>query len=368
MRLASLEVRNLRCLREVSELLPHPELNLISGPNAAGKTTFLEAIDLLARGRSFRSHQPRELITKGEKEYLLRGRVERACGEEKPASFILSQRRTPEKLELRCDGEPVKGWSVVAPRLAVQAIHPDSHTLIHGPPARRRAWLDWGVFHVEPEYRRNWASYQRALKQRNAALKSRNQDPTPWDRPLAEAGEALTAMRRRYLEEIQDPLEGFAQILLPGKNLAANYLPGYDESVGLEASLAAGLGSSRESGQTTTGPHRAELALVLDEMPAVRMASRGQSKLLSCCLLLAQVALFQELRDESCVLLFDDLSAELDGPRLGLLLEALSGSEAQLFATRIQDGPPGILPEGFEGRVFHVEQGVVSLTSESGSR
>ena len=363
MRLASLEVRGLRCLREVPELLPHPEFNLITGPNAAGKTTFLEAIDLLARGRSFRSHQPKELITKGEKEYLLRGQVEPAGRGKEPTPFTLSQRRTTEKLELRCDGEPVKGLSEIAPRLAVQAIHPDSHALVHGPPARRRAWLDWGVFHVEPEYRRNWASYQRTLKQRNAALKNRNQDPTPWDHPLAEAGEILTAMRRSYLEEIRDPLEGFAQILLPEKNLEINYLPGYDESAGLEGSLVAGLASSRESGQTTTGPHRAELALALDGMPATRIASRGQSKLLSCCLLLAQVALFQELRDESCVLLFDDLSAELDGRHLGLLLEALSGSEAQLFVTRVQDDPLSASPQGFEGRVFHVEQGSVSLTS-----
>ena len=364
MRLASLEVKNLRCLREIPELSPHPEFNLITGANAAGKTTFLEAIDLLARGRSFRSHQPKELVTKGEKEYLLRGRIDPGDGEEGAIPFTLSQRRTAEKLDLRCDGEPIKGLSDLAPRLAVQAIHPDSHALVHGPPARRRAWLDWGVFHVEPEYRRNWASYQRALKQRNAALKSRSQEPERWDPPLVEAGEALTAMRQRYLEEIRDPLEGFAQILLPGLTLEISYLPGYDESAGLAESLAAGLNASRESGQTTTGPHRAELSLALGGMPATRIASRGQSKLLSCCLLLAQVVLFQELRDESCILLFDDLSAELDEQHLGRLLEALSGSEAQLFATRVRNDPLEQFPEGVQGRVFHVEQGAISLTSE----
>ena len=364
MRLASLEVRDLRCLREIPELLPHPEFNLITGANAAGKTTILEAIDLLARGRSFRSHQAKELVRRGEKEYLLRGRVDPGDGEEEAVPFTLSQRRTAEKLELRCDGEPMKGLSDLAPRLAVQSIHPDSHTLVHGPPARRRAWLDWGVFHVEPRYRQSWASYQRALKQRNAALKSRNQDPGHWDHPLAEAGEALTAMRRRYLEEIRDPLEGFAQILLPGLSLETGYLPGYDESAGLAESLSAGLKASRESGQTTTGPHRAELSLALGGMSATRIASRGQSKLLSCCLLLAQVALFQELRDENCILLFDDLSAELDEQHLGRLLEALSGSEAQLFTTRVRDEPLGRFPEGASGCAFHVEQGVISLTSE----
>ena len=364
MRLASLAIRSLRCLREVPELLPHPEFNLITGANAAGKTTFLEAIDLLARGRSFRSHLARELVTRGEKEYLLRGRVEPGDGEENAVPFTLSQSRASEKLELRCDGEPLKGLSDLAPRLAVQAIHPDSHALVHGPPARRRAWLDWGVFHVEPEYRRRWASYQRALKQRNAALRSRRQDPGRWDPPLVEAGEALTAMRLRYLEEIQDPLEGFARILVPELGLSVDYLPGYDRTVGLAESLSAGLKASRESGRTTTGPHRAEISLTLDGMPATRIASRGQSKMLSCCLLLAQVALFQELRNENCVLLFDDLSAELDERHLARLLDALSSSEAQLFATRVRDGPPEGLPDGAPGRAFHVERGVVSLTSE----
>ena len=362
MRLASLEVRNLRCLRDVPELLPHPDFNLITGANAAGKTTLLEAIDLLARARSFRSHRPKELITKGEKDYLLRGQVEPA--DDGGTAFWLSQQRTSEKLELRCDGEPIKGLSDLAPRLAVQAIHPDSHTLVHGPPARRRAWLDWGVFHVEHKYRGVWAAYQRALKQRNAALKARHQDPTHWDRPLSEAGEALTAMRRSYLEEVLDPIEGFAQILLPGLSLELSFLPGFDESAGLAESLAAGLRASRETGQTTTGPHRAELGLMLDGMPAARIASRGQSKLLSCCLLLAQVTLFQELRSENCILLFDDLSAELDERHLGQLLEALSGCEAQLFVTRINDHPLDRLPEGAKGRAFHVEQGAISLTAE----
>ena len=362
MRLTRLEVRGLRCLQEVPEFRPHPELNLITGANAAGKTTLLEAIDLLARARSFRSHRPKDLITKGEDNYLLRGSVE--AGDGNAAEFTLSQQRTLENLELRCDSEPIKGLSQLAPKLAVQVIHPDSHALVDGPPAKRRAWLDWGVFHVEPEYRRLWAVYQRALKQRNAALKSREQDPAAWDPSLAEAGETLTLMRRGYLGEIQDLVDGFAQILFPGQTLETSYQPGYDEERGLADALAAGLRASQETGQTTAGPHRAEISVTLDEMPAARAASRGQAKLLSCCLLLAQVALFQDLRAEKCILLFDDLSAELDAQRLELLQEALSDTEAQLFATRVSDQPLEDLPAGAGGRVFHVEHGKILLTAE----
>ena len=362
MRLTRLEVRDLRCLREVAEFRPHPDFNLVTGANAAGKTTLLEAIDLLSRARSFRSHRPKDLIAKGASSYLLRGNV--AVGDEEAAEFTLSQQRTLDNVELRCDSEPLKGLAQLAPKLAVQAIHPDSHALVDGPPARRRAWLDWGVFHVEPEYRRSWAIYQRALKQRNAALKSRKQDPTVWDASLAETGEGLTTMRRGYLEEIRDLVDGFAQILFPGQVLETDYQSGYDEEQGLAGALASGLRASQETGQTTAGPHRADLIVTLDGMSAARAASRGQAKLLSCCLLLAQVALFQDLRAEKCILLFDDLSAELDAPRLALLQEALSRTEAQLFATRVSDQPLEALPPGAGGRMFHVEHGTVTLTAE----
>ncbi len=365
MRLSSLEIRGLRCLKHVPELELHPQLNLITGANAAGKTTFLEAIDLLARARSFRATQPRQLIARGESEYLLRGRVVPSVANTDEKGFQLSQRRTAEQRELRCDGENLKSLAELATRLAVQSIHPDSHALVHGPPAARRAWLDWGVFHVEPEYRRAWAIYQRALKQRNAALKARRQEPTQWDGPLAEAGEAMHAMRRSYLDEVRDPIEGFAQILLPGLQPEVDYRPGYDVRAGLAAMLAESLDASRAAGATSVGPHRAELALALDGLPAGRTASRGQTKLLSCCLLLAQVALFQELRGENCVLLFDDLTAELDAAHLGRLFEALDGCEAQLFATRI-GGPGERLPEAAAGRMFHVEHGTVSLTETGG--
>ncbi len=364
MRLVRLEIRNLRLLRSVPDLSPHPRINLITGPNAAGKTTFLEAIDLLARGRSFRSQSPGELVTRGEREYLLRGRVVSGDAGEGGVPFTLSQRRAGDALDIRRDGEPIKGLSGLAPMLAVQAIHPDSHALAHGPPGRRRAWLDWGVFHVEPRYRRVWSSYRRALKQRNAALRARGQNPELWDPTLAETGEELTSLRHRYLDEIRDPLDGFARILFPGVELEVGFLPGYDEDAGLAAALSAGLRASRESGRTSAGPHRADLRLELDGMPATRIASRGQSKLLSCCLSLAQAELFQELRGESCVLLFDDLSAELDETGVERLQEALSGCDAQLFATRVQGAPLEAFPES-AGRTFHVEHGVFSLTSGS---
>ncbi len=360
MRLTRLEIRGLRRLCEVPELEFHPELNLISGANAAGKTTLLEAVDLLARTRSFRARNPRELIAHGEKEYLLRGEVE-SPGPDGVRTVRLSQRRDADAVELRIDAEPAGGLAQLAARLAVQTVHPLSHRLVGGAPRLRRAWLDWGVFHVEPEYFPAWTAYRRALRQRNAALRSR-QDPRPWDAPLAQAGEVLGACRRRYLAAARDAIEGFAQILLPGHEVGLEYLPGFDAEAGLARALADGAEAAREAGHTAVGPHRADVALRLDGRAAAPFVSGGQAKLLSCCLLLGQAALFQELRGESCVLLFDELTADLDGTRQARLMEALAGCEAQLFITRTGSAPADF-PGGSAGRAFHVEQGRVSLTS-----
>ncbi len=361
MHLSRLEIQNLRCLKAVPELEFHPELNIITGANAAGKTTLLESIDLLARGRSFRSSRPRELITRGESGYLLRGQVCRRNSDEgEEEVFWLSQSRTPETLELRCDREPLSGLASLAARLAVQSIHPDSQALVHGAPRRRRSWLDWGVFHVEPAYRPVWAAYQRALKQRNAALKAR-QDPQPWNATLAEAGEAIDQYRCNYLDEVRDSIDGFAQILLPGQELNFQYRPGFDREEGLQKSLDTASAASRPALATEAGPHRADLEWTLDGMPAAHCASRGQTKLLVSCLLLGQVVLFQELRNQNCVLLVDDLASELDATRMGRMMEALSRCEAQLFASCVGE-ESGVFPLASGGQMFHVEQGAISLT------
>ncbi len=356
MHLSRLEVQGLRCLREVPELEFHATLNLITGANAAGKTTLLEAIDLLARGRSFRTDKARELITQGETHYLIRGQVQPEGAKEEAPPFWLSQQRTADSLELRCGQETLKGLADLAPRLAVQSIHPDSQALVHGAPARRRSWLDWGVFHVEPEYRSTWASYQRALKQRNAALKAQ-QNPQAWNAPLAEAGTLMDEQRDRYLAEARDSIEGFAQILLPGQQLEFAYRPGFDRETGLFEAL----NKSQSGIATDVGPHRADVELMLDGMPAARCASRGQTKLLAGCLLLGQIALFQEIRGERCILLVDDLAAELDASHMERMMEALAACEAQLFASCV-GGPSGAFPMASEGRMFHVEQGIISLT------
>lgn len=165
MSLRRLEVRDFRCIA-ATDLEFDGRCNLISGANATGKTSLLEAIFFLGRGRSFRTARNETLIRKGAEELLLTGRFE--AGESiRPVGVRYSR----EGFEARAGGNRIGSLAELASILPVQAIDPEVHRLVEDGPQERRRYLDWGVFHVEPRFVEQWRRYQRALKQRNAALR-----------------------------------------------------------------------------------------------------------------------------------------------------------------------------------------------------
>ena len=162
--------------------------NLISGANASGKTSLLESIFFLGRGRSFRTARNETLIRKGADKLLLTGRFE--AGESiRPVGVRYSR----EGFEARAAGDRIGSLAELATILPVQAIDPEVHRLVEEGPQERRRYLDWGVFHVEPRFVEQWRRYQRALKQRNAALRAESPEQVvrAWDPELVESGRAL---------------------------------------------------------------------------------------------------------------------------------------------------------------------------------
>src|SRR6202142_786046 len=167
MTLRRIQVSDFRCLRS-AELDLDPEFTLISGPNASGKTSLLESIYVLGRGRSFRTRRIDNLIRTGCERFIIYGQVE------------LPERRTGlgvegsvQGIRAKLSGERVSSLAELAAVLPVQIIDPEVHRLIEEGPSRRRRFLDWGVFHVEHEFVHRWQQYQLVLKQRNAGLKAR---------------------------------------------------------------------------------------------------------------------------------------------------------------------------------------------------
>ncbi len=345
----SFKVSNFRCLED-AELAFSPDFNLVYGSNASGKTSLLEALAYLGRGKSFRGASTSDLVQHGKDEFVLFGRVEKDGIQHK-----VGVRNSREGLEVRVDGDSNGGAAALAEALPLQVIDPEVHNLVAGGPEQRRRFLDWIAFHVEHEHLSVWRRFRRVLKQRNAALKSNAAAIQGWNAEFVELGHALDASRRRALDVAIDSLQEFGFELL-GTELGFEYRRGWKSGADLAAVLDDGLERDRQAGATQQGPHRADLKVSYDERQARKLVSRGQQKLLASAMILAATETAQTALERPLLLLLDDPGAELDGDSLYRLMAAVAGLGCQVVATSLEQG--GLkLPEG--ASVFHVEQGVL---------
>ena len=346
---------NFRCL-ENAELDLAPGFNLIYGQNASGKTSLLEALAYLGRGKSFRGAPTANLIRHGQTEFVLFGEVRRDGRTQR-----LGARNSREGLEVRVDGSDEGGAAALADALPLQVIDPDIHNLVAGGPEQRRRFLDWVAFHVEHDHLHAWRRFRRALKQRNAALKSRTGAAAirSWNAEFVELSLLLDASRRRSLDVAVGALSEYGEFLL-GTGLGFEYQQGWSKEKSLEAALEEGLERDLQQGTTQHGPHRADRKISYDERQARKLVSRGQQKLLASAMILAATDTAQSALERPLLLLLDDPAAELDAESLGRLLDAVSGLGCQVVATSLDRGG---LETPADTAVFHVEHGVLSPES-----
>ncbi|MBU2676001.1 MAG: DNA replication/repair protein RecF [Gammaproteobacteria bacterium] len=348
----SFKVSNFRCLQS-AELEFDRGFNLVVGPNASGKTSLLEALAYLGRGKSFRGASTTNLVRHGETDFVLFGRVE---GPGRPHS--VGVRNSREGLEVRVDGNSDGGSAALAAALPLQVIDPDVHNLVAGGPEQRRRFLDWVAFHVEPEHLATWRRFRRVLKQRNAALKAKTAAAAiqSWNHEFVSLGTALDESRRRALDVAADRLVEYGQRLLD-TTLGFEYQQGWKKDAELAAALEEGVERDLLMGATQHGPHRADVRVCYDERLAKKLVSRGQQKLLSSAMILAATDTAQTALERPLLLLLDDPAAELDAESLRRLMAAVAGLGCQVIATSLEAGalgpPPGTT-------VFHVEQGVLT--------
>ena len=354
MSLDALVIEDFRCVAR-AELELDSRCNLISGANASGKTSLLEAIFVLGRGRSFRTARTEILIRNGAEAFTLAGKVAGA-GRVRP----LGMRVGREGIEARVSGRPVNGLAELATVLPAQAIDPEVHRLVEGGPQERRRFVDWGVFHVEPSFVDHWRRYQRALRQRNAALRSRQPASVVrvWDPELIEAGQLVADYRRRYMEQLVPHVANVgARLLDEPVEIALNQ--GWSDERSLEEATKLSWVRDSERGLTHSGPHRADVTVRFGGAAARDRVSRGQQKLAAASLLLGQLRCDAEQGSDVAALLVDDPAAELDSSNLERLLTEVVSLPAQLFVTALdpRNAPLQYLPAG---RRFHVEHGSVT--------
>ncbi len=352
MGLRRLQVTDFRCLQAV-ELELDSRFTLVSGVNGSGKTSLLEAIYLLGRGRSFRTRRAARLIRAGADHFVIFGELEHGT-----SRLPLGIEGSAEGLRARIGGKDARSVVELALHFPVQIIDPEVHKLIEEGPGHRRRFLDWGVFHVEPRFIGYWQRYRQALSQRNAALKSGQRDELVriWNVELIQMGVEIAEARQRYLRSFT-PFASESTLRLLGLELELAYRPGWSQEFSFEDALRRSESLDRQRGATQVGPHRAELLIRMDGSLARDRISRGQQKLVAAALLIAQLRCFPATAALRPTLLLDDPAAELDSAHLQRLIDEVRLVETQLVVTTLDENFPAF---GKPGARFRIDQGLVS--------
>jgi DNA replication and repair protein RecF len=367
MTLKRLLIKDLRNLKAV-DICPSSRINLFYGENGSGKTSVLEAVNVLALGRSFRGHKHKTLINNGETAFVIFGKVASHDGVDLPLGV---SRRTDGSSSFKVNGIVVSSIADLANAFPVQVINSDAFLLLDGPPSVRRQFMDWLVFHVEPTFFQLWKDCQRCLKHRNtilrrdrmAGLKVPNQaELRSWDQELIYLTEQIHVLRERWVERCNKVFYQLIEDYVGIKGINIGYSTGWDSHKSYADALEEATGRDFQLGYTHVGSNRADLKIRVDSHNASELLSRGQQKLLVCALKIAQGFVFSEATGRKTAYLVDDLPAELDVGNRKLLANWLGVMGTQIFVTGV-DAAPLLetwhdMPE-LEIKLFHVEQGNV---------
>lgn len=356
MTLLKLDIHSVRNIHHAT-ITPSPRINFIYGENASGKSAFLEAIFILGRARSFRSASPKAVIHFDHDYLIVTAQAVTAQG----APLHLGVQMDQKTFICRINHQSTPNRAGLAYALPLQLIYPKSHELLEAGPQIRREFLDWGVFNNDRAFLPAWRNYKKALLQRNSLIKTK--DPQyihVWDKELAYYGTIVQDCRQNYLHQLTPVFIEIIGRFLAIEGIELKLLSGWDNAESLQQALENDIEKDIRYGFTHSGPHRADLQILINGKLAKDIISRGQLKLLVISLKLAQVQLLaSETGDPGCILI-DDFAAELDVFNRAKLLTQLTSMNCQAFVTATEVNEFGDLTKLKNYKMFHVEHGQVN--------
>ena len=335
-------------------------ITAVVGANGQGKTNLVEAIAWLARGSSFRGAAVDSMVRSTVDRSVIRAEVEdggRSTLLE--AELVVGSRN---RLQVNHNRVPRQGDFIGHVRATI--FGPDDLVLVKGGPAERRRFLDDLLVDIAPSNHGLRSDFDRILRQRNSLLRQAGGRDTPeistsldvWDSKLCEVGGDLAARRVELLKELAPVAGGLVKSLSSGRSeLEMAYECAWGEA-GLEESLARARPDDLRRGTSTVGPHRDEVSLSVDRLPARSHASQGEQRSLAVALRLAGHRVVTSSTGSDPVILLDDVFSELDPDRAAALISLLP--QTQTVVTTAGDLPEGVVAD----RRIRIEAGVVTTT------
>jgi DNA replication and repair protein RecF len=370
--LTSLSLTNFRSYRSL-DLPLGPGLTMVHGDNAQGKSNLLEAVYLLAIGKSYRATTERELVSWEAADAggyaIVAARVSRGDGPWELRVGFDCAGGAPSGVvkRIRVNGAPKRASELVGVMTAV-LFSAEDIDLVFGSPQGRRRYLDILLSQQSRHYVQALQRYQRVLLQRNHLLRAMREgragadELTFWDDSLCREGADVLSARYDAMERLA-PLvsEAFARLAGGEQALSVSYAATtpWDERPSPELfaqALALTQAQERAAAMTVVGPHRDDLRLELGDVELVRHASRGQGRLAALGLRIAEGQLLHERTGDAPIILLDDVLSELDPRRRELVLgEALRYPQAL-----VTTADPAQIMDGIEARWLRMSDGVVT--------
>ena len=358
----NIELHNFRNYGELGMEF-HPNVNLILGNNAQGKTNLLESIYVCSMGKSFRTAKDSEMILFGEE--FGRVKVE-AQKDYYDTSVELIFTRDSRK-SAKVDGVKIKKSSQLLENLYMVIFSPEDLRIVKDEPEKRRKFIDRELCQLRPKYYEDLSNYKKVLLQRNAYLKERDVDPSIldlWDMQLARYGASIMMMRADFVKKLDKISRGIhGAITNGGENLQLKYVPNVElasTAAELEERYYHVLRSAYENDMrqrtTTKGPHKDDLEFFIDGISVRSFGSQGQQRTSALSIKLAELSLIKEETGEEAILLLDDVMSELDLQRQEFLVKSLSEIQMFITTTEIPEKLKETLPEG---KTFYVSAGSV---------
>ena len=323
MRIESLILRDFRSYAESRFEFSSPRVIFV-GPNGAGKSNLLEAIGYLSVLRSFRGAPPREMAALDKRVFTIGVRLDRG-GRKKE---LMIRETVGVKRELFEDRAPVRKSSDFIGHFRTVVFAPEDRQIVSAGASHRRRFFDMLISVLEPKYFSTLGSFNRALKQRNKALRSGGKGAEFFLPEIMECTPVLTAFRREYAAMVEaevDKLLGKKRFTLTPRFSA----PGNKDEF-LEMLRREGDRELRR-GVTLYGPHLDDFEMFLDDKPLRLCGSTGQIRMISLYLKLAEFSLVKRLSELPVLALVDDVTCELDAENTDRFLELTRVADQAFF-------------------------------------